>query len=73
MKKYFKLNFVNSQYPKVYTNPNKLKERAGTRNIVEVIETGPKIVYFRGRLNSKTEKFESFNDKFYKDLHTPKD
>ena len=72
-KEILQIEFVNSQYPKVCTNLNKLKERAGTRNIVEVIETGSKIVYFRGRLNSKTEKFESFNDKFYKDLHTPKD
>ena len=67
------IEFINSQYPKVYTNLNKLKERAGTRNIVEVIETGFKIIYFRGKLNSKTKKFESFNDKFYKDLYTPRD
>lgn len=67
------IKFINSQYPNVYINLNKLKERAGTRNIVEVIETGFKIVYFRGKLNSKTKKFESFNDKFYKDLYTPKD
>lgn len=67
------IEFVGSDYPKVYSSVESIKERSNTRNIADLIDEEPEYIYFRGKLNDKTKKFESFNDKFYKDLYTPKD
>lgn len=67
------IEFVGSDYPKVYSSVESIKERSNTRNIADLIDEESEHIYFRGKLNGKTKKFESFNDKFYKDLYTPKD
>ncbi|KXU03341.1 hypothetical protein [Streptococcus oralis] len=67
------IEFIGSDYPKVFSNIERIKERSNTKNIADLIDKEPEYIYFRGKLNSKTKKFESFNDKFYKDLYTPKD
>ena len=67
------IEFIGSDYPKVFSNIERIKERSNTKNIADLIDKEPEYIYFRGKLNSKTKKFESFNDKFYKDLYTPRD
>lgn len=72
-KKILQIQFIESNYPNIYSSLEKIQKRSNTRNIADLIDKEPEYIYFRGKLNSKTKKFESFNDKFYKDLYTPKD
>jgi len=72
-KKILQIQFIESDYPNIYSSLEKIQKRSNTRNIADLIDKEPECIYFRGKLNSKTKKFESFNDKFYKDLYTPKD
>ncbi|HEL0465413.1 TPA: hypothetical protein TUN88_001067 [Streptococcus equi subsp. zooepidemicus] len=65
------IEFLNSDYPKIYSNIKQIQERANTRNIANLIGNGPVTIYFRGLFHSKDNKFKSFNDKFYKDLYSP--
>ena len=66
------IEFLNSDYPKIYSNIKKIQERANTKNIANLIGNGPITIYFRGLLHSKDNKFKPFNDKFYKDLYSSK-
>ena len=67
------IEFVGSDYPKVYSSVESIKERSNTRNIADLIGENPEYIYFRGKLDSQNNKFKSFNDKFYKDLYSPKE
>ncbi|NQN50461.1 hypothetical protein HPA16_08935 [Streptococcus suis] len=65
------IDFIKSDYPKIYSNITQIQERANTRNIADLIGSGPVTIYFRGLFHSKDNKFKSFNDTFYKDLYSP--
>ncbi|HFI0509672.1 TPA: hypothetical protein ACGO5E_001813 [Streptococcus suis] len=65
------IEFIKSDYPKIYSNITQIQERANTRNIADLIGSDPVTIYFRGLLHSKDNKFKSFNDTFYKDLYSP--
>ena len=67
------IEFVGSDYPKVYSSVESIKERSNTKNIADLIGENPEYIYFRGKLDSQNNKFKSFNDKFYKDLYSPKE
>ena len=65
------IEFLNSSYPNIYSNIRQVQERANTKSIANSIDKDATTIYFRGLLNGKNNKFESFNDKFYKDLYSP--
>lgn len=67
------IEFIDSDYPKVYSSVERIKERSNTKNIADLIGKDPEYIYFRGKLDSQNNKFKSFNDKFYKDLYSPKE
>ena len=67
------IEFIGSDYPKVYSSVERIKERSNTKNIADLIGENPEYIYFRGKLDSQNNKFKSFNDKFYKDLYSPKE
>jgi len=67
------IEFVGSDYPKVYSSVESIKEHSNTKNIADLIGENPENIYFRGKLDSQNNKFKSFNDKFYKDLYSPKE
>ncbi len=63
------IEFIDSSFPKIYSNIAILSKRATTSNILEFIDTSKcPTVFFRGKLLTGGKKFESFNDKVYKDL-----
>lgn len=63
------IEFVNSKFPKIYSNIAMLSKRATTSNIIEYLDTDKcTTVYFRGKLLNGGNKFKPFNDKVYKDL-----
>lgn len=63
------IEFIDSKFPKIYSNITMLSKRATTSNILEYLDTDNYItVYFRGKLLNGGNKFEPFNDKVYKDL-----
>lgn len=72
-KKILQIQFISSNYPNIYSSLEQIQKRSNTRNIADLIDKEPKYIYFRGKLDSQDNKFKSFNDKFYKDLYTPKD
>ncbi|MBM7635726.1 hypothetical protein [Streptococcus saliviloxodontae] len=67
------INFVDSDYPPIYSNLEQVKKRSNTRNIAHLIGKESVLIYFRGSLVEKDgkKKFEPFNDAFYKDLYSP--
>lgn len=67
------IEFIGSDYPKVYSSVERIKERSNTKNIADLIGKDPEYIYFKGKLDSQNNKFKSFNDKFYKDLYSPKE
>lgn len=63
------IQFLNSSFPYVYTNEDSLNEIENGNKVKKYINTRKSFfVYFRGKYNKSTEKFENYNDKFYKDL-----
>lgn len=63
------IEFIDSKFPKIYSNITMLSKRATTSNILEYLDTDKyTTVYFRGKLLNSGNKFERFNDKVYKDL-----
>ncbi|GAB2023970.1 hypothetical protein OfM1_00400 [Lactovum odontotermitis] len=63
------IEFIDSNFPKIYSNIVMLSERAVTSNILEYLDSNKyPTVFFRGKLLTDGKKFEPFNDKFYKDL-----
>lgn len=71
-KKILQIQFIDSDYPNIYSSLEQIQKRSNTRNIADLIDKKPEYIYFRGKLDSQNNKFKSFNDKFYKDLYTPK-
>ena len=71
-KKILQIQFIDSDYPNIYSSLEQIQKRSNTRNIADLIDKKPEYIYFRGKLDSQDNKFKSFNDTFYKDLYTPK-
>lgn len=68
-KEVVEIEFIDSNLPKIYSNIAMLSKRATTSNLLEYIDTSKcPTVFFRGKLLTGGSKFESFNDKVYKDL-----
>ncbi len=62
------INFIESNLPAIYTNVNCLKKIGNGNKVKKRIDTNDSVMaYFRGRC--KENKFESFNDRNYKDLY----
>lgn len=63
------IEFVNSKFPKIYSNIAMLSKRATTANIKDYLDLDKcTTVFFRGKLSTGGNKFIPFNDKAYKDL-----
>ena len=68
-KKVVEIEFLKGDFPKIYSNIDMLSQRSSTSNITEYLDTNKyPTVFFRGQLLNGGKKFESFNDKVYKDL-----
>lgn len=64
------IEFIDSNFPKIYSNIAMLSKRATTSNILDCLDSNKcPTVFFRGSLLTGGKKFEPFNDTFYKDLH----
>lgn len=63
------IEFVDSEKPCIYTNKKQLFTRISSRIVNRYLDTGIEAdLFFRGCINN-SGKFESFNGKFYCDLH----
>lgn len=68
-KEVVEIEFINSKFPKIYSNIAMLSKRATTSNILEYLDMNKyPTVFFRGKLLTGGNKFTPFNDKVYKDL-----
>ncbi|UOQ49031.1 hypothetical protein MUN88_02515 [Gracilibacillus caseinilyticus] len=63
------IEFLNSKLPKIYSNINKLSARPLTSKVLSYLDKNKyAFVYYRGKLIGNGTKFNSYNDKVYKDI-----
>lgn len=68
-KKIVEIEFINSKFPKIYSNIAMLSKRATTSNLLEYLDSNKRVtVFYRAKLLTGGNKFVPFNDKVYKDL-----
>ena len=64
------ITYLNSSLPKIYTNKDSLKKIGNGSMVKRYIDTNESVVtYFRGVYRSELDRFESYNDKYFKDLY----
>lgn len=64
------ITFLNSSFPKIYTNIDSLQKIGNGRKVRRYIDSDECIMtYFRGVYYQEENKFKPYNDKFYKDLY----
>lgn len=63
------ITYLNSSLPKIYTNVNCMRKISNGNEVKKYIDTNKSVItYFRGIYKQGENKFEPFNDKYYKDL-----